>query len=291
MLLFKEDGRLGNQLFQYAALRTLAKKNENLILLNFSDLQATFENINAKIIGSNTPKLERSFYYRLFNLTQTLSQKRLISTISESCGLETSKLEYTKGILKILTYCNSPLYCQGECFFDLDVVRTLTIKNNILKDARALLDSIVSPMCIPIFVHIRRGDYLIWPDSSNPAVLPVCYYYKCIHLVRKRIKNSFFIFLSDDLTYVEDHFGSLTNSHIHDGSKSEDFTLMTQCKGGILSASSFSWWAAYLGYLHHQNRLFLAPKYWVGHRTKTWFPPLIKSRIFEYIDAWHTQSI
>ena len=49
MIISKGSGRLGNQLFQYAALRTLCEQNEKLVLLlGFDDLQKAFDGINAK---------------------------------------------------------------------------------------------------------------------------------------------------------------------------------------------------------------------------------------------------
>ena len=64
----------------------------------------------------------------------------------------------------------------------------------------------------------------------------------------------------------------------------EDFVLMTQCKGGILSASSFSWWGAYLAKQKYSGTFFLAPKYWAGHRQKRWYPESMKSSFLDYVE-------
>lgn len=34
MIIFLADGRLGNQIFQYAFLKTISKKNETIVCLN-----------------------------------------------------------------------------------------------------------------------------------------------------------------------------------------------------------------------------------------------------------------
>jgi hypothetical protein len=59
MLIFKESGRLGNQIFQYAALRSLCEEKEKLFLLGFNDLKLTFNGIDAKIININNSRLYR----------------------------------------------------------------------------------------------------------------------------------------------------------------------------------------------------------------------------------------
>ena len=45
-----------------------------------------------------------------------------------------------------------------------------------------------------------------------------------------------------------------------------EFALMTMCAGGLLFASTFAFWAAYLAQPAHENGRFIAPKFWVGHR-------------------------
>lgn len=54
---------------------------------------------------------------------------------------------------------------------------------------------------------------------------------------------------------------------------------MKNCDGGILSPSTYSWWAAYLS---NKRGFFLAPKYWIGHRQKVLFPSYFTSKIITY---------
>ena len=53
---------------------------------------------------------------------------------------------------------------------------------------------------------------------------------------------------------------------------------MKNCDGGILSPSTFSWWAAYLS----SKKKFWAPKYWHGHRRKEFYPIKFKSTFLKY---------
>jgi hypothetical protein len=157
-------------------------------------------------------------------------------------------------------------------------------KDSLLGKTKSLLDTI-SPLNIKIFIHIRRGDYLFWPDKDHPAVLPASYYKKCIDIIYSKVLNPFFIFTSDDPFYVADVFGGFENSYISRQSNIEDFILMSHCDGGILSASSFSWWAAYFARLRHPNGIFLAPKYWGGHSISSWYPPSIESTFLNFVNV------
>ena len=43
MLIFFADGRLGNQIFKYAFLKNIAKKDETLIIYNFDSIIDVFD--------------------------------------------------------------------------------------------------------------------------------------------------------------------------------------------------------------------------------------------------------
>lgn len=77
MIIFKELGRLGNQLFQYSALKTLCQHDENLILFGFEELQTAFDGIDATIINLHTPRIQRSLYCRFYKIADNLSKKKL----------------------------------------------------------------------------------------------------------------------------------------------------------------------------------------------------------------------
>jgi Glycosyl transferase family 11 len=281
MLIFSESGRLGNQIFQYVALRTLCKENETLLLLGFNELQSTFTNLNAQVINENTHRLERAIYYRLYPRLQFLAQKRIITTINEDH--KSGAIITNNGLLnKIALVKNS--YFQGQKFFNPQIANSLKIKPESLTSAQKQLQFIVEGRT-PIFVHVRRGDYLGWPDKNEPAVLPASYYLQCINIINSKVSNPFFIFLSDDYYYIKDIFSHLENSYISQGTALEDFAIMNLCKGGILSASTFTWWGSYFAKMSYPDSIFLAPKHWAGHRKKEWYPRYIQSDFLTYINV------
>ncbi|WP_299402688.1 alpha-1,2-fucosyltransferase [Acaryochloris sp. IP29b_bin.148] len=283
MLIFRESGRIGNQIFQYSAIRSMCPKNEKLVLIGFEEFQALFNNPEANIINSNSSTIERLLYRFIYKAANFLSKKYIFDRIYEiRFPRNFPRVEHEIGILSHIKFIGES-YFQFESAFRDEVPNQLEMNHDLINFAKAFLrEKSCSNKCI--FIHIRRGDYIKWPNKKNPAVLPASYYYKCIDIIKSKIHNPFFVFLSDDPHYVEDIFGGVKNSVISKFSSFQDFALMTQCEGGILSASSFSWWGSYFASQKHSNLFFLAPKYWAGCRSKSWFPPFVKSSFLNYVD-------
>ena len=132
-------------------------------------------------------------------------------------------------------------------------------------------------------MHIRRGDYINYPNSEKPAVIPAFWYKKMMKEVRLLTCNPFFIVCTDDVPYAIEIFGDSLDVFISNGEKEDfDFALMSECDGGILSASSFAWWAAYFIHLRNPKALLFAPKYWIGHASNVWNPESIKTPWITY---------
>lgn len=92
-------------------------------------------------------------------------------------------------------------------------------------------------------VHVRRGDYLKFPDIHYNLTLN--YYSKALSL----FNNHIFLIFSDDIEWCKKCklFSSLKNVvFMEDNTDQEDLILMSMCKNIIISNSSFSWWAAYI---------------------------------------------
>jgi hypothetical protein len=72
---------------------------------------------------------------------------------------------------------------------------------------------------------------------------------------------------------LEKNFLSNDDVVISEFDEINDFYLMTKCQCGILSASSFAWWAGLLSNRKNPDGIFIGPKYWAGHKQGFWFPP------------------
>ena len=92
-------------------------------------------------------------------------------------------------------------------------------------------------------VHIRRGDYLLYPE-----IYQVCdkdYFLRAIALINDKYPDTKFLFFSDDMSWVKKNFSHSNFLFSEDNnSPKQDLCLMSLCSHHILSNSSFSWWGA-----------------------------------------------
>ena len=252
------NGRLGNQMFQYASMRGIASVKgfdwvvppENYDHTANYALFETFKmtNVRDKNIGFVEGEI----------LKETIHcyDESLVDSCSDNTNLDG--------------------FFQTEKYFEniVDEIRSdFTFKDEYLKPCKEFIDSLDTT---PIFLHVRRGD-AIGKEHYHP-VAPMSYYVEA--LKRFDEDTPCFVF-SDDLDWCksQDLFKSdkfLFNDNIErydyqsmDGSGSMQYTLlphvdlclMSLCSGAIIVNSSFSWWGAWL---QNNRGKVIASKPWFG---------------------------
>lgn len=272
MLVFFGDGRLGNQIFQWAFLNSIKKEGEITVVFNFKDFLSIFE-LNDNIINISNKYLA-FFLIRVGQpFLRILSKVRFISSYSQNSLNSQDHLVFGNGYRKksglfSLTYVY-PGYFQSQIFFKNKVLEKLKIREIYIEAAKSLF-SIVPNRKNTVFVHIRRGDYVNWVVLGQVgATLPIKYYYKNVNWFKENTINPFFIFLTDDREFVELAFKDEKDKIISENHMGTDFAVMTLCSSGILSNSSFSWWGAYL-MVNRETVIF--PEYWLGFKSLTEYP-------------------
>lgn len=270
MIFFISDGRLGNQLFQYAFLVTIAKENEKIFAINMEQLLEGFdiENKNFKCIKLGKYTLFLLKKYIKPYILDLLIKFRIFTHIKQKRrdGFPLPLFEKQKGILNI-TIVNTDFY-QSEKLFDPNKLK-LQLKSKYIKAAQDFLRKIPENFT-KVFVHIRRGDYVSEVFlGERGIVLPKRYYENAMKKISDEVENPFYVFLSDDPAYVEDCFSNLTNKIISYNNMYVDLAIMSLCEYGIISNSSFSWWGAYL---MKKRKKVIFPKYWYGWKSKVEFP-------------------
>jgi len=289
MLIFFADGRLGNQIFQYAFLKTIQKENERIIVCGFDDLFNVFD-LNDKTI-INLPKKNkwiRGFCYRIIKpIIYRLGDNKIITTIQikyEYFGKyrrETTVYFFKKGMLQNVTLVKTAFF-QSEKFFNKKIVNNLKIKKNYLLKAKEFLKPVKENY--KVFVHIRRGDYKDFKPFGKDSILPMDYFHKLIKWFLKNKEKVCFVFLSDEPDFIEKEFAYLKNKIISRNSYEIDFAIMTLCNGAILSPSSFGWWGSYL---MKDRDIVFAPKYWLGWKSKIEYQ---KGTIASYMEEIEVNS-
>jgi hypothetical protein len=115
-----------------------------------------------------------------------------------------------------------------------------------------------------IGIHIRRGDYLNFPNHH--PVQPIYYYQNALEYIEKRLEKDEtvngiqIVVFSDDLPWCKEN---LSPSWLYpDVNEVETLFMMTHCHHYVICNSSFSWWGAYL--CKNKDSIVVAPKLWFG---------------------------
>jgi hypothetical protein len=230
-------GYLGNNMFQYAFLRSKAHqlgvpyslpnwKGENIFELNEGDDRL----FSGK--GCNQ-------YTEPANNTGYNSNTESIQDNTEVFG-----------------------YFQTEKYFHPNVKKWLEFK----KDIKDELDKKYSHVDFnnSTSIHLRLGDYLsfkhvfciqepkYYDDAMNELGIKDVLVFTNDHENAKKILsplNANFIWMSDPANTKQNH-----------NKDYEDLYLMTKCRNNIIANSSYSWWGAYLN--KHEDKKIVAPKRW-----------------------------
>jgi len=122
-----------------------------------------------------------------------------------------------------------------------------------------------------IVVHIRRTDYLTWDRGARygtSSALPFSYAESCLE--KFNLAEYKVIFISDDINAVKEHFGLSPDFYFESNTAIVDFQILLHADILCLSNSSFSWWGAYLN--PKTGKQVFVPEYWLGMKTAEEFP-------------------
>jgi len=107
-------------------------------------------------------------------------------------------------------------------------------------------------------IHVRRTDYLRYQDYH--PLQTIAYYESCMAAVPGDAVE--FLVFSDDIAWCKSAFLGPNIHFIEEERDVVALQLMARCKHNIIANSSFSWWGAWLN-LHPEKKVF-APRNWFG---------------------------
>jgi len=245
-------GRLGNQMFQYAALRGISANR------GFNFCFPYYANAVDDGIG-NMLRTELFDCFEMSSVTdlnlQNIDSER--PTVSEG-GFEFNETLFNECPDWVTLYG----FFQTEKYFKNveDTIRKdFTFKKEILDPCKEMMGSFYSDNVDPTIVslHIRRTDYLT--NSCNHTPLGMDYYEKALSEFHE---DAPVIIFSDDPTWCKEQelfsderflVSENTSGHI-------DLCLMSLCTDFIIANSTFSWWGAWLA----NGKKVIAPSKWFG---------------------------
>lgn len=234
-------GQLGNQMFQYSALRGIASKHGYDFCIPKHDI----------MVDSLGNKLRTE----LFDPFDLNVKARVLETNNY---LQEPHYEYSSEFVeKCPDHCSIVGFFQTEKYFkhiEKQIRQDFTFKEKIKKECKEIIQELFDN---PIAIHIRRGDYLI--NSGNHHNLTIDYYKESLD---KFDSNRQVVVFTDDSEWAFNHeFFSDDRFIISEKvGPYHDLYMMTQCSDFIIANSSFSWWGAWLA----NTGTVIAPKKFFG---------------------------
>jgi hypothetical protein len=241
-------GHLGNQMFQFAALRGIADNRGFDWAIPSQEL-----------FGTNYPL--RSSIYECFELKSLEGR----TSSSNQNAISEKSFEFDEDL-----YNNCPDdsdlegYFQSQKYFkniESSIKEDFTFKQSIMDRAQDLIKNFNQGKTVS--VHIRRTDYV--GNDYHHFNLPVGYY---SNLIDELGECDLIIICSDDIEWCANQpelinkknvFFSTENSYV-------DLALISLCKINIMANSSFSWWGSWLN--TNPDRMVFTPKTWFGEAYK-----------------------
>ena len=263
------NGRIGNQMFQYAAVRGVAKNRGYDFLIPPEDHDGKTN-------------------YCLFDCFKMANVKGHNKGFSSFVKQHDDK-EHFNFSPTLLNECpddvNLDGYYQTEKYFkhiEDEIREDFQFKDEIYEECKQMIDGIGEK---PIFLHVRRGDY-VRVQQWHP-LMTLEYYEKALEKFDKDVPV---VVLSDDFRWCKeqdlfkpDRFlisesdtKFQTRMQMGDGKMEHslvgfwDMCLMSLCDGAIIANSTFSWWGAWLQSNPNKKVITPNPKNWFGPRYSNW---------------------
>jgi len=276
MIGVRTQGRLGNQMFQYAFGYSSAQRMKTSFFIDYpnSDNYKLNQYFQLRYLEEKRNEFNKVIYNRFINTKNQV--KQLIERGDDDIQYIFSQLRptiYQQG------YFQSALYFEG---YENQIKKLFRIKPHFKESFFQKYKSIFSQGKPIIVAHFRGGDYFNWLPfgSKSIPVLPFEYYDLCFSKI-KNINNYQIVWVSDSIDYVKKYYENKENFYYSNDNEINDFQFLINADKLIISNSSFAWWG---GYLNKNNAEVFAPKYWLLFKEKKERPIGICSMNWEWVD-------
>jgi hypothetical protein len=239
---------LGNHMFQYSLCRLIAHNNGYNFYIPYPGfLKECFPDID---LGIKDGEILNFFH-------------------------EDEEQNYNPGIFSVPDFTHLVGYFQSEKYFkgNEDLVKSWF--NFEMDDlTKSTLDRYsIDSYC---YVHIRGGDNKY---NGTNWLIPRDYYLKAFQKIQEIKKDISFVIITDDIEFSKHYFPDID---VISNNIMSDFKCLYYSKYSIISASTFSWWPAWLS----EKKIVVAPKNWLNYNSRDkdyFFPADIKTEKFLYV--------
>lgn len=265
---------LGNQMFQYGLLKALSMRGREVVgdLNSYKKcpqvpfcLNTVFKNVSFEVADIDEAVIEQILaMWKVIIRNEKELNAYLATDYSERFFLIENGGRYDEHIFDTRD-CIFIGYWQTEKYF-VQIRQTLLHDFQFQEGETKLVmwkERLLNSNCY-VSVHVRRGDYLKTPQVFG-GICTDEYYAAALRLMEEHIENPIFVFFSDDIVWVKEHYKYdnaiyIMSDMFEDYQEWYDMCLMSCCSHNIIANSSFSWWGAWLN--QRPERVVIAPEPW-----------------------------
>jgi hypothetical protein len=272
MIVVRLFGKLGNQMFQYAAARALAAHWDVPLKLDIRWLgpdRRAFQLDRLPLFSGITdwkdnlrytwfPFPREPFRPYFWRVARFLSHLYVEPSFSYNSGF------WSLGPDRFLFG-----YFQSEKYF-MDhaalIKRDLAYEPDLSLYEPEVIETVKAGETTAI--HFRRGDYITHEYTARTiGALPMDYYERATAYVKSRLGRTRFLIFSDDIDWCRDNLKIDGAVYVDKKGQSplDDLFLASRCDNNILANSSYSWWCAWLN--ENPGKIVVAPERWFRDET------------------------
>jgi hypothetical protein len=281
MITAQLNGRLGNQMFQYAAALALAERWRTEVRFDLSLLAGASDKYELSCFGiapvaaslEELPLRQRVKSSVWLRKGKSAAEK-LIPGLRKTVFLEETPFSFQADFFDYSSTCYLSGYFQNERYFKVieDKIRgEFRITCKLTEQTKALLSKIKTSSAIS--VHVRRGDYI--KNAEYNGFFGFCgveYYTRACEAAQQLACSPLWIFCSDEIEWVRSSLlpvllerKLVTSYELVDWTGAqlafEDMYLMSSTQHNIISNSTFGWWGAWLN--PRKTKKVFAPSRWL----------------------------
>lgn len=311
MIYFEQAGRLGNQFFRYAVARAYdierGEKDKLVVGISRYEKEGKANNNFDQLSNFNIKKVEIADKDAIDLYSPSVRfVYRLLFLIGRLTGIKGKRFEkltwklFSRIGIQLDHYGTYPFKCPQtkDVFLDGDfqnpylfshikktLVNEFTPKNEPL-DKNSWFYNLIS-QATTVCVHVRRGDFLSDQYRKDFYVCDDAYYKKAIALIEQKVENPVFVFFSNDIDWVRENIKVNAPCYYEpkDNPLWESFRMMYSCKHFIISNSTMSWWAQYLG--RYDRKIVISPDHWFNNPEMLNIARLIMPEFVTIQCPWH----
>jgi hypothetical protein len=275
MIVVKLYGGIGNQMFQYAAAKSLASRNADEFKLDIS-------HYDIKELPNGLPY--RSYDLSIFNIRGNIAGPKDLSRFRQAHTPFRRVLQKIDQILHPSTVYYEPHYHFSPGFFQLkgdvylegywqsekyfkeieqEIRKDFTIRTSMGNEENEMLGKISANNSVCL--NIRRKEFVTHPDIPFNGLE---YIYTAADAIASKVNDPHFFIFSDEMQWCRENINlkyshTFVPEHLYGDKFRNCLHLMRSCDHFIIPNSTFGWWAAWLG--DHKGKQVVVAKKWFNN--------------------------